>query len=132
MQFEWLRFAPITNAVAAQYGVGVGAVGWLSLVFPLLFLPLALPAGVLIDRWSVRRSLRLVALVMLAGALLRVLMPGFTGLLAGQLLIALPHPLVMALIAKLALVWFAPATHLRATSIGPLPLFGRLGRVVPP
>src|SRR3546814_4054961 len=91
---------------------------WLSLVFPLLFLPLALPAGVLIDRWSVRRSLRLVALVMLAGALLRVLMPGFTGLIAGQLLIALTQPLVMALIAKLARVWFAPAQQLRATSIG--------------
>src|SRR3546814_1298895 len=108
---------------------------WLSLVFPLLFLPLALPAGVLIDRWSVRRSLRLVALVMLAGALLRVLMPGFTGLIAGQLLIALTQPLVMALIAKLARVWFAPAQQLRATSIGTLALFVGLAlafTVLPP
>lgn len=123
MQFEWLRFAPITHVVAEQYGVSVGAVGWLSLVFPLLFLPLALPAGAFIDRWSVQRSLRLVALVMLAGAGLRLLLPGFIGLISGQLLIALAQPLVMALIARLARVWFAPAQQLQATSIGTLALF---------
>src|SRR3546814_15648525 len=109
MQFEWLRFAPITNAVAAQYDVSVSAVGWLSLVFPLLFLPLALPDGVLIDRWSLRRSLSLVALVMLAGALLRVLIPGFTGLIAGQLLIALTYTMLTAPNAKPTRIWFVPA-----------------------
>lgn len=123
MQFEWLRFAPITDAAARQYSVTVGAIGWLSLVFPLLFLPLAWPAGMLIDRWPVRRSLRIVALGMLAGAASRVLVPGFAGLLAGQVLIALVQPLVMALIARLARVWFAPAEQLRATSIGTLALF---------
>lgn len=123
MQFEWLRFAPITNAVAEQYGVSVGAVGWLSLVFPLLFLPLALPAGVLIDRGSVRRSLRVVALLMLAGVAIRALVPGFTGLIGGQFVIALAQPLVMALIARLVRVWFAPAQQLQATSIGTLALF---------
>jgi predicted MFS family arabinose efflux permease len=123
MQFEWLRFAPVTDTVAVQYGVGVGDVGWLSLVFPLLFLPLALPVGALIDRWSVRRSLRVVALVMLAGVTLRAAMPGFTGLLAGQFVIALAQPLVMALIARLVRVWFAPEKQLQATSIGTLALF---------
>lgn len=123
MQFEWLRFAPVTDATAQQYGVSVGAVGWLSLVFPLLFLPLALPAGALIDRWSVRRSLRVVALTMLAGTVLRAVWPGFVGLVAGQLVIALAQPLVMALIARLARVWFAPEKQLQATSVGTLALF---------
>src|SRR3546814_18403957 len=62
-------------------------------------------------------------------------MPGFTGLIAGQLLIALTQPLVMALIAKLARVWFAPAQQLRATSIGTLALFVGLAlafTVLPP
>ncbi|NKF24259.1 MFS transporter [Solimonas marina] len=123
MQFEWLRFAPITNATAEQYSVTVGAVGWLSLAFPLLFLPLALPAGALIDRWPVRRSLRAVALIMLVGCVLRVAVPGFTGLLIGQLAIAVAQPVVMALIARLARVWFPPEQHLQATSIGTLALF---------
>nr|WP_241696232.1 MFS transporter [Solimonas terrae] len=123
MQFEWLRFAPITNAVAEQYGVSVGAVGWLSLVFPLLFLPLALPAGALLDRWSAQRSLRIVMLLMLAGVALRVVLPGFAGLLIGQLVIALAQPMVMALIARLVRIWFVPEQQLQATSIGTLALF---------
>src|SRR3546814_11818996 len=62
-------------------------------------------------------------------------MPGFTGLIAGQLLIALTQPLAMALIAKLARVWFAPAQQLRATSIGTLALLVGLAlafTVLPP
>lgn len=127
MQFEWLRFAPVAGDVAAQYGVSLGTVGWLSLVFPLLFLPLALPSGAWADRLSLRAGLRLVALVLLAGALVRVLLPGFAGLLAGQTLIALAQPLVMSAMAPLARVWFAPAQRLQATAIGTLALFVGLG-----
>ncbi len=50
MQFEWLRFAPITSEIAVHYRVSQSAIGNLSLVFPLLFIPLALPVGMLIDR----------------------------------------------------------------------------------
>lgn len=127
MQFEWLRFAPVANDVAAQYGVGVGAVGWLSLVFPLLFLPLALPSGALVDRLSLRISLRLIAAVLLLGALLRALLPGFSGLLIGQAVIAVVQPMVMSAMAPLARAWFAPSQRLAATSVGTLALFVGLG-----
>ncbi|MDB5971045.1 MAG: transporter [Hydrocarboniphaga sp.] len=127
MQFQWLRFAPIANDVAAQYGVSVGTVGWLSLVFPLLFLPLALPSGAWVDRLSLRSGLRLVAGVLLAGALLRELWPGFAGLLAGQILIALVQPMLMSSLAPLARVWFEPEQRLQATAVGTLALFVGLG-----
>ncbi|WP_428312047.1 MFS transporter [Hydrocarboniphaga sp.] len=127
MQFEWLRFAPVANDVAAQYGVGVGTVGWLSLVFPLLFLPLALPSGALVDRLHLRISLRLIAGVLLLGALLRALLPGFSGLLIGQTVIALVQPMVMSAMAPLARAWFAPSQRLTATSVGTLALFVGLG-----
>lgn len=127
MQFEWLRFAPVANDVAAQYGVSVGTVGWLSLVFPLLFLPLALPSGALVDRLNLRSSLRLIVGVLLIGVVLRALLPGFAGLLIGQTVIALVQPMVMSAMAPLARVWFTPQQRLTATSVGTLALFVGLG-----
>lgn len=127
MQFEWLRFAPVTDAVAAQYGVNIGAVGWLSLVFPLLFLPLALPSGALVDRLSVRRSLRIAVIGMLLGAALRLLIPGFVGLMISQIVIALVQPLLMSLVSRLVLIWFPAEQQLDATGFATMALFAGLG-----
>lgn len=44
-QILWLSYAPITNESARHYGVSVGAIGWLSEIFPLLYVLLAIPAG---------------------------------------------------------------------------------------
>lgn len=127
MQFEWLRFAPITNEIAAHYGVSLSAIGNLSLVFPLLFLPLALPAGALIDRIPVRTSLRIGATGMALSALLRILGPSYTFLLAGQTLFAVLQPMVLGLVARLAAVWFDEDERLRATEIPSMAMFAGLG-----
>jgi predicted MFS family arabinose efflux permease len=122
MQFEWLRFAPITDATAAAYGVSASQVGLLSLLFPLLFLFLALPTGRLIDRCSLRALLRLTALAMTAGILLRWPSRSFGAVVAGQLVLAAAQPLVVSLLSKLTVVWFAEAERLRATSFGTISL----------
>lgn len=127
MQFEWLRFAPLTDAVAAQYGVTAGVVGTLSLVFPLLFLPLALPSGALVDRLSVRSSLRIAIGVMLLGTGLRLIVPGYAGLVAGQSVIALVQPLLMSLVSRLVLAWFPAERQLDATGYATMALFAGLG-----
>ncbi|MDB5985916.1 MAG: transporter [Nevskia sp.] len=135
MQFEWLRFAPITDTVAAQYHMSASEVGQLSLVFPLLFLPLALPSGWLIDRRSARFSLNLSAVLMTLGVALRALAPNAAALLAGQTVLAIAQPLVMALISKLVGVWFAEDERLQATGLGTLSIFVGLGLaflLVPP
>ena len=50
-QVLWLTYAAITNETARHYDVSVSAVGWLSEIFPLLYVVLAIPAGILLDRW---------------------------------------------------------------------------------
>jgi len=127
MQFEWLRFAPITSDIAIHYHVSQSAIGTLSLVFPLLFIPLALPAGVLLDRVSVRTSLRIGAIGMALSAWLRVLGPHYDYLLAGQFAFAVLQPLVMGLVARLALIWFDESERLRATEIPSMAMFAGLG-----
>lgn len=122
MQFEWLRLAPVTDSAVAQYGVSESDIGFLSLLFPLLFLPLALPTGRLIDRLGLRALLRLTALSMTAAAVLRITSDSFRVLLAGQVLFAIAQPLVVSLISKLAMVWFPEKERLGATSVGTIGL----------
>ena len=50
-QIVWLTYAPVTTAAADRFGVSENAVGWLANLFPLFYVLLAIPAGVLLDRW---------------------------------------------------------------------------------
>jgi predicted MFS family arabinose efflux permease len=127
MQWEWLRLAPVTDDAAALYGVSVGAIGMFSLVFPVLFVLLALPSGALIDRWPVRTSLRLASLVMVIAVLGRAQASSYAEALGFQTLLALVQPLVMGLAGRLAATWFDDRQRLLATEISSMALFVGLG-----
>lgn len=45
-QLLWVTFAPITTAASSEWHVSVDAVGWLSLVFPLVYVLLSIPFGI--------------------------------------------------------------------------------------
>jgi predicted MFS family arabinose efflux permease len=70
-QMLWLTYAAITTETAKRYGVSVGAVGWLAEIFPLLYVALAIPAGILLDRWF-RPALAAGAALTAAGGLVRL------------------------------------------------------------
>ncbi len=116
-QVLWLTFAPITTAAAEHYGVGEGAVGWLAEVFPLLYVVLAIPAGIALDRWFVP-ALRTGAALTAAGALLRLGGDGYAWALAGQLLVAVAQPFVLNAVTKVASGYVAPAARPAAISLG--------------
>lgn len=99
-QMLWLTYAAITTDTARRYGVSVGAVGWLAEIFPLLYVALAIPAGVLLDRWF-RPSLALGGALVAAGGLVRLGGLTFGWALAGQSLVALAQPVVMSAVAKI-------------------------------
>lgn len=100
-QMLWLTFAPVTTDAAAHYGVSEGAIGALSAVFPLLYVVLALPAGVFLDRFF-RGSVTLGAALTAGGGLLRLVSDSYGWVLAGQLLVAVAQPLVTNSVAKVA------------------------------
>src|SRR3954464_1042251 len=50
-QLVWLNFAGVTTVAASRYGVSESAIGWLAQVFPLLYVVLAIPCGLILDRW---------------------------------------------------------------------------------
>jgi predicted MFS family arabinose efflux permease len=93
-QLLWLTYAPVTTAAAEHYDVSVTAIGWLANVFPLLYVVLAVPAGLALDRrpgvalgWGVG----LTAL----GGVVRLVGDSFGWALAGQLLVAVAQPFVL-------------------------------------
>jgi predicted MFS family arabinose efflux permease len=100
-QVLWVTYAPVTDAASRYYDVGDGAIGWLANVFPLLYVLLAIPAGIVLDRWF-RGGLAAGALLVAAGALIRITGDGYASALAGQLVVAVAQPLVLNAITGVA------------------------------
>lgn len=93
-QLLWLSFAPVTTVAAEHYGVSETAIGWLAQVFPLLYVVLAIPAGLVLDRWF-RAGLASGAVLTAVGAAVRLIGDDFAWVLAGQTLVAVAQPLVL-------------------------------------
>ena len=81
-QLLWLTFAPLTTEAARHYGVSTEAIGWLSEIFPLLYVVLAIPAGLALDRW-LRPALGVGIALNGLGALIRI-EGSYAGVLVGQ------------------------------------------------
>jgi predicted MFS family arabinose efflux permease len=113
-QVLWLTYAAITTETAKRYGVSVGAVGWLAEIFPLLNVALAIPAGMLLDRWF-RPALATGGALVALGGLVRLGGETFAWAMAGQIIVAVAQPVVLSAVSKLA-GEYLPADQ-RATGI---------------
>jgi len=100
-QVLWLTYAAITTETARRYGVSVAAVGWLANIFPLLYVVLAIPAGILLDRWF-RPALGTAGALVAVGGLVRLGGETFAWALAGQIIVAVAQPVVLSAISKVA------------------------------
>jgi predicted MFS family arabinose efflux permease len=100
-QVLWLTYAAITTETAKHYGVSVGAVGWLAEIFPLLYVVLAIPAGILLDRWF-RPVLAAGGGLVALGGVVRLGGDTFAWAMAGQVVVAVAQPIVLSAISKLA------------------------------
>jgi len=100
-QLLWLTYAAITTESARFYGVSVSAVGWLAEIFPLLYVVLAIPAGILLDRWF-RPILGAGGALVALGGVVRLGGNTFAWAMAGQLAVAVAQPVVLSAVSKLA------------------------------
>jgi predicted MFS family arabinose efflux permease len=126
-QVLWLTYAVITTETARHYGVSVAAVGWLAEIFPLLYVVLAIPAGILLDRWF-RSVLAGGGALVAIGGLLRLGGDTFAWAMAGQATVAVAQPVVLSAVSKLA-GEYLPAQQ-RATGISVGSAGGFVGMVL--
>jgi predicted MFS family arabinose efflux permease len=100
-QVLWLTYAAITTETARHYGVSVTAVGWLAEIFPLLYVLLAIPAGMLLDRWF-RPVLAAGGALTALGGVIRLGGQTFAWAMCGQVVVAVAQPIVLSAVSKLA------------------------------
>lgn len=124
-QVLWVTFAPVTDAAGRYYDVGDGAIGWLANVFPLLYVVLAIPAGIVLDR-RFRGGLAAGALLTAAGAIIRILGDTYAFALAGQLVVAVAQPLVLNAITGVAGRYLAERDRSTGIAIGSASTFAGL------
>jgi predicted MFS family arabinose efflux permease len=124
-QVLWITYAPVTDAAGRYYGVGDGAIGWLANVFPLLYVLLAIPAGIALDR-RFNGSLAAGGLLVAAGALIRIAGDGFAAALVGQLVIAVAQPLVLNAITGVVGRYLAERDRPTGIAIGSASTFAGL------
>ncbi|MGH2906593.1 MAG: MFS transporter, partial [Solirubrobacterales bacterium] len=121
-QMLWLTFAPITSESALHYGVSEDAIGWLSEIFPLLYVVLAVPAGLLLDRW-LRPVLVGAAALTAAGGCLRLVHDTYAFAFAGQVLVAIAQPAILGAVTKLASERLEPESRTLGISLGSAGIF---------
>ncbi|GAA3151964.1 hypothetical protein GCM10017687_82020 [Streptomyces echinatus] len=109
-----MNYAPVTQDAARHFGVSIGAIGWLSQVFPLIYVLLAIPAGIALDRF-LRPALVVGAVLTASGAFLRLVADDFTWAVIGQVVAAAGQSFILNAIPGLAVGYLAEK-H-RATGI---------------
>ena len=116
-QMLWLTFAPIDTDVARDFHTSQGAIGWLANVFPLLYVVLALPAGLALDR-AFRGTLLAGAALTALGGVVRLFGTTYGWALTGQLLVAIAQPFVLNALTKIATAYLPERSRPAGIALG--------------
>ena len=126
IQMLWISYAPITDDATRYYGVSTLAIGLLSMVFMIAFIPLSLPASWLIDRRGFRVAVGLGSVLMGVFGIARGLAgDDYTLALLSTIAIACAQPFLMNAWTTVPAKWF-PETE-RATAVGLVTLASLVG-----
>ncbi|WP_238334806.1 MFS transporter [Kribbella amoyensis] len=121
-QLVWLNFAGVTTVAATRYGVSETAIGWLAQVFPLVYVVLAIPAGLVLDRWF-RSGLVVGVLLTALGAVLRLIGDDYSWLLVGQLVASIAQPVVLNAVTGITGRYLAEKDRPTGIAIGTAGIF---------
>jgi MFS family permease len=124
-QLYWLNFAGITTFMEGPpFGWPGSSVMWLALVFPLVYVFVSIPAGMLIDKKGFKYGVGIGALFTGVFAMLRLVnTDSFNILLISQIGIAIGQPFVLNGVTKLVVTWFPQKEEATAVGLGSLALF---------
>ena len=133
-QFLWINFAAITSTIETEYHVSEMAVGWLAMIFPLVYIPVSIPSGMVIDSKGYKNGVGIGAILIGVFSLVRLIDHSYTYLFIGQLGIAIGQPFILNGVSKMAANWFSSSEREIATGLGTMSFFIgiMLGLLTPP
>nr|CAD7399928.1 unnamed protein product [Timema cristinae] len=118
---QWIQFAIVGNIMTRYYGVGNMAIEWTSMIYMVTYIPLMLPAVLIMDKWGIRKSLTLGSFGTAVGSWIKVAGIGqdmFWAAFTGQAVVATSQVFILSVPPKLAAVWFPADKVSSACSIG--------------
>jgi len=123
-QLLWITFAPITGEAARFYGVSDLWIGLLSMSFMLVYIIVSIPASWIIDRFGIRISVGIGAILTGVFGLLRGLVSyDYTLVLMAQVGIAIGQPFILNAITKVAARWFPMDERATASGLATLSMY---------
>ncbi len=123
-QLFWLNFASVDTYMEKLLGTSAIKIGFLTLVFPITFLILSVPAGILTDRKGYKFSVGIGTTLIAVFSVLRLFAPNsYTMLLISQIGISLGQPFVLNSITKFSLDYFPKNEQTLIVGLGSLSLF---------
>lgn len=118
IQALWISYAPVTGRAEQYFGVSAVAVGALSMVFMLAYLPLAIPASWLIDRRGFRVAAGAGALLAgVAGVVRGLAGQEYVVVLVATIGAAIAQPLLLNAWTTVSGRWFARSQRATAVSL---------------
>ena len=122
-QLLWLTYAPITTKAADYYGASEEAIGTLSIIFPLIYVVLAIPCGLFLDR-MLRPALALGAVLTTFGGIIRVFgEASYETAVVGQVIVSIGQPLVLGAITALCVHYLPKDERAKGIAFGSAALF---------
>ncbi len=129
LQLLWITFAPITGDAATFYGVSPLRIGFLAMIFMIVFIFASIPASWAIDTFGIRKGVGFGVVLTGVFALTRGLFgDNYDLILISTIGIAIAQPLILNSVTTLAAKWF-PLEE-RATAVGIGVLFQFIGIMV--
>lgn len=126
IQLQWIALSPVSATAAAFYGVSTTMIGYFSIVFMVVFIPLSIPAAWLVDRYGLRFAVGLGSVMVAVGGVLRGLAGhSYAWAMAATVLVAAAQPLMFNAWTTVAGKWF-PRDR-RATVVSVLTLAMMIG-----
>ncbi|MDP6420153.1 MAG: MFS transporter [SAR202 cluster bacterium] len=134
----WLAYAsfglvsggipPLVGVVSGDLNLSRSAMGSVLGAWPLIYVAMAIPAGALIDRFGLRRSLAVGVLLIGLSGLLRAVAVNYATMFLAVAVFGLGGPFVSVGAPKLIAVWFPRSG--RGTAMGAYMTASNVGRIV--
>jgi len=129
IQIHWISFASITSEAAAFYNVTPLSIGFLSMLFMIVYVFISLPASYIIDTHGIKLGIGIGAvLIGIFGIIKGLYAYSFNAIVTTQIALAIAQPFILNAYTRLSAKWF-PLDE-RATAAGIASLAQYIGIIV--
>src|SRR6202035_1450352 len=115
--FDRINLSVSRDALHVSFGLSLVAFGYLSSAFSWTYALMQMPAGVLLDRWGVRRTGRISSLLWSVSSFAAAIAPGLGWFFGARFLLGISESPTFPLNAKALGYWFTREERSLATAI---------------